>query len=157
MAALTTEAQFSGYVSDLLSSEAAIDHSWSEDRLKIIFPKRNEQGFDIEVRYDPTAKTLEVETDRGYHDHFHVEKFDTFGAALGCVFGLVRDLLSRNMRIEETLSNGRPRKWQLQSYKDGNWVTEASVGLLVWNVFAKKTSVTYSNDVLPPREFDQDA
>ena len=152
-----TPTEFFAYVSEILASEPAVDHSWSADRLSVVFPKKSDNGFDIVVAYDPSTNTLEIQTDRGYHDHYHIEKFDSFSAALACVFGLVRDLLSPNMRIEETTANGKPRKWQLQSYTKGQWVTESTTGLLVWNIFGRKSTVAYSNHVLPLREFNPDA
>ena len=136
----TTENQFFEYANDLVVSPA-IDHAWSEDRLTISFPKKNENGFDIEVTYDPISKIIGIQTDRGYHDHFHIDRFDTISASFERVFGLVRDLLTQNMRIEETLTNGRPRKWSLQAHVKGNWITESTTGLLFWNIFGNKSTV----------------
>lgn len=157
MAHLNAPAEFFAYVCGVLASEPAIDPCWSADHLSVVFPKKSENGFDIEVAYDPSSNVLELQTDRGYHDHYHVAKFDSFSAALACVFGLVRDLLSPNMRIEETTSNGRPRKWKLQSRTNGQWVTESTAGLLMWNIFGRESTVAYSNHVLPSREFTPDA
>lgn len=154
---MKSAAQFFEFVSGLVESDPAITCRWSQDRLKVSFPKNENSGFDIEVAYEPTSETLNLQTDHGYHDHFHTNQFESFSAALSNVFGLVRDLLSPNMRIVETRANGKPRKWQLQALVDGNWATEAKVGLLFWNVFGEKTTVEYINHVLPPREFNRGA
>ncbi|GBG03942.1 hypothetical protein AZSI13_32690 [Azospira sp. I13] len=157
MTAVSAESQFYEYANQLAGSASSVHHRWSEDRLTISFRKINDEGFDIEVSYDPISKELEIQTDRGCHDHFHAEKFESFPAALACVFGLVRDLLSRNMRIEETQANGKPRKWELQANINGKWVTESTTGLFIWNVFGSKSMAKYSNDALPPRERCHDA
>jgi len=117
----------------------------------VLFRKQTESGFDIKVSFDAPSQMISLETDRGYHDHFHTEKFENRAAAFSCVFGIVRDLLTQHMRIEEIQSNGRPRKWLLQAFRDGRWATESSTGLLFWNVFGRRTHVYYQNDALPPR------
>ncbi len=149
---MLAESQFYEYAERLAVSSPAVNHRWSEDRLTISFPKMTERGFDVEVAYDPISKVLQIQTDRGYHNHIHTEKFENFQAALVCVFGLVCDLLSRNMRIEETRANGKPRRWKLQANINGKWVTESSTGLLIWNIFGSKSTAEYSNDALPPRQ-----
>lgn len=153
----TDESLFYDYANGLAASSSAVDHRWSEDRLTIFFPKMNERGFDIEVAYDPISRILAIQTDRGFRDHFHTEEFENFPAALACVFGLVRDLLARNMRIEETQVNGKPEKWKLQASIDGKWVTKSITGLLIWHICGSKSTAEYSNDALPLREIGHDA
>lgn len=140
--------QFFTYISSLLSDHPAIEYEWKKNNREIVFKKKTDSGFDITVSYEKQYITLE--TDRGYHDHF--EAFEKFDEIIKYVMGIVRDLLSRDMRIKEILSNGKPRKWQLQSKQNGEWVTEASSGLIFWNYFRKRTEKNFSNNTLEPRE-----
>ena len=150
MAGGTTE--FFDFAAGLLKTHPSLEHRWSDDKTTVVFEKRSPTGFDIKVNYDAASQIASVETDRGYHDHFHVDRFENQNAAFTTVFGLVRDLLTRNMRIQELRSNGSPRKWLVQSLRDGQWVTESSMGLLIWNFFGKRSHAEYQNDALPPRE-----
>lgn len=65
--------------------------------------------------------------------------------------GVVRDLLSKNMRIKEILSNNKPVRWLLQYKGENGWETEATNGLIFYNYLGKKSERLNSNDTLPPR------
>jgi hypothetical protein len=147
-------AQYQRYVEGFVSFNRLSGVTWSDDRTTIRIPKRQLSGYDIEVAYYPVDHMVHIGTDRGYHDHVHVETADELKDCLSSIFGLVRDMLSSNMRILETLSGGKGRKWELQSLRSGNWVTESSTGLLLWNYFGQKTHREYSNETLPPRTDD---
>ena len=151
---MTLSTGFFEYVDGLLRSYPSLEHEWSDANTTILFRKKGPTGFDIKVNYDTTAQIVSLETDRGYHDHFHIDRFEGPDAGFTTVFGLVRDLLSRNMRIQEVQSNGSPRKWLVQAYREGKWVTKSSMGLLLWNFFGKRTHTEYQNDALPPRHID---
>lgn len=142
--------QFYNYISSRIEKEKSVKTEWRKENTEIIFHKNADSGYDIVLGFDGDA--LYLQTDRGYHDHFHIDMFKNFDKALESVMGLVRDLLSRNMRITEILSNNRSRKWLLQCFRDGQWKTESSSGLLIWNYLGKKTEKYYYNDILLPRQ-----
>lgn len=142
--------KFYNYISDCIKNEEFINCEWKKDNTEIIFNKKDAKGFDVIVTL--AEDIIYIETDKGYDNHFHIKQFNNFDNALETVMGLVRNLLTRNMRIKEIYSNGKPKKWLLQKrYKNG-WKTESVTGSLVWNFFGKRTEKICSNDILSPRE-----
>ena len=142
---------FFAYADELLRREPALSTTWSEDRLTCTIYKTQESGFDIVIAHEPEAKLLSLGTDRGYHDHYHLDTFENETEGFELLMGIVRDLLAPAMRIVEVQAGGKARKWQLQSLIKGEWRTEGSTGLLLWNPLAKRTEVVYTNNTLPLR------
>lgn len=118
----------------------------------ITFKKEKENGFDIIV--EDQGESIFIGADIGYHDHIYVKDFPSKQEALSYAFGLVRDLLSKNMRIRVVMKNDKPVKWILEYYKDHEWYEESGVALLFFNYFGKKSERIFFNDILPPRNFD---
>ncbi len=143
-----SENQFYSYISKILQSEKEIVYEWRENNTEIIFKKNSDDGFDILVGCH-NNNYIYLDTGIGYHDHF--EAFEKFEEILIEVMGLVRDLLTQKMRIIEILSNNKPRKWLLQIFEEDKWKTEYVTGTLFWNIFGKRTTKVYSNDILPVR------
>lgn len=139
---------FYDYISEVIKDYPSLDYEWKNNNKEILFKKKTDHGFDITIGYH-NEKYIYVFTDRGFHDHFEV--IDDFSETLKSVLGLVRDLLSKNMRIKEILAGKTPRKWILQNYIDGQWQDEHIVGSIFWNYLARKNERIYYNDVLPPR------
>ncbi len=128
-----------------------LTHNWDSNS-KITFKKENENGFDITIEDD--GDSISLETDNGYHDHFEINNFESEKQALSQVFGLVRDLLSNNMRIRVIMKSGKPTKWILEYFEDNKWQEESIMGLFTLNIFGKKTEQVFSNDILPSRTFN---
>jgi len=143
---------FFEYVDALLRNEAALVVSWSDDQLTCTIKKSSEAGFDIVIAHDPDIAILLLGTDCGYHDHFHLDTFDSEANGFESLLGIVRDLLSPTMRILEVRAGGKARKWELQSLVNGGWHTEGTTGLLLWNPLAKRTEVVHVNSTLAPRQ-----
>jgi len=66
--------------------------------------------------------------------------------------GLVRDLLSPGMRLRELRAAGRPYKWILEGRLSGQWHTEQTMALLIWNYFGVRSERIYQNAHLPERD-----
>jgi len=127
-----------------------VNHHWESDS-KVTFRKENDSGFDISIECDRNLILLEI--DNGYHDHINVEDFKSEEEALSQIFGLVRDLLSKNMRTVISKS-GSPKKWIVEYFDGREWEQESTMGLLIFNPFGKEMVNIYSNDILPPRKFE---
>lgn len=103
-------------------------------------------GFDITIEAGPHEFLVAAE---GFHEHLAVrEPLEEF---LGGITGLIRDMLSPNMRVREKLSGGKPYSWSLEVLMDGRWVAESTCGLIFWNWFGRRSEKIYSNTNLPPR------
>ena len=138
---------------DTKSNILKLNHYW-ENSNKIILKKVNDSGFDISI--EDNGKFILLSTDNGYRFHLEVKNFKSTEDALSQMCALVRDLLSKNMRIKILLKNKKPKKWILEYYEDSSWHEErviGSIGLGIINIFSKKTQKIYSNDILPPRTF----
>jgi hypothetical protein len=125
-----------------------IDYEWLNNNSEIIFKKNSPNGFDIILSYDKNF--IYLNTNTGFH--YYPNIINDFEQTLIEVMGLVRDLLSNNMRLKEFLSNNTPYKWSLQCYDDGEWKDEAYTKLIFWNYLGKKSERIYSNNILPARE-----
>ena len=143
------EELFYKYISDLISDEKNLVYEWNDNKSEIIFKKNTVEGFDITVSSD--KKFIYMFTDRGYHKQFEI--IYPLSETLTNVMGIVRDLLSKNMRIREYLTNKKPYKWTLEYFEDNQWKAEGSTTLIFWNYFGKKSEQVYFNDILPAREF----
>lgn len=142
--------KFHNYISDCIKNEKSIDYEWKKDNTEIIFKKKDENGFDVIVRLENDI--IYLGSEKNYHEHFHIKQFKDIEKTIEFVMGLVRDMLSKNMRIKEISSNGKSYKYLLQQFHKNKWETESSDGLLFWNYFGKRSERIYSNDILPPRE-----
>ena len=143
---------FFKYVDERLRSEAALSVSWSDDQLTCTIEKSDKTGFDIVIAHDPDNAILLLGTDCGYHDHFHLDTFDSEATGFESLLGIVRDLLSPTMRILEVKAGGKARKWELQSLVNDRWHTEGTTGLLLWNPLAKRTEIVHANNTLAARD-----
>ncbi|HSR18378.1 MAG TPA: hypothetical protein VLM39_09850 [Ignavibacteriaceae bacterium] len=145
------EEVFYKYIDEVIQNGNNLKYEWRENNTEILFQKISSQGFDIIIRYD--ENNIYLETDTGYHDYFKVN--NNFKEVLIDVMGIIRDLLTRNMRIKEYLSNNRSYKWTLQCFRENKWKDESSTGLIFWNYFGKKSEKIYFNNSLPIRELNK--
>ena len=137
---------------DLLSRHPEVLHEWSidadEDHCILDIPKKSEDGFDITFEVYPEEIMVMA---GGAHTQLSAREYKD--KTVETAFGLLRDLLTKNMRVREKLSNGKPYSWSIESIGNGKWNFEESNTLFFWNYFGKKTEKIYSNDILPVREF----
>jgi len=139
------------FACDFLDQENNLTYLWNEQKSELKIPKLCENGFDIIVgEYEFHIYLM---TDRGYHDHWHSDRFENIEVAYQIIFGLVWYLLSLDMRILEKRSNNSPYCWLLQSCVEGKWRTESKTALILWNYFGKRSELVFSNDSLPKRGF----
>ena len=135
---------------EVLALHPDLKHSWSidedEDHCILDFPEACDQGFAITVEVSPAEIVV---FGKGFHQHFARE--DSATKPIEQALGLVRDLLSKRMRIRECLSSGLPYRWHVESMRDGKWIEEASTGMLFWNYFGERSQRIYQNDSLNAR------
>lgn len=134
---------------EILAQSPHIVHSWSiyddKDHCLLDFPKIDADGFDITVEVVPDQVFV---YGSGFHEHFDTNDNKT---KIESALGLVRDLLSPDMRIREYLAGDRPYRWDLETIRDGKWITEHTTGRLFWNYFRKRSQKFYQNKVLAGR------
>ncbi len=136
---------FQSYGTTVLARHPEIVHEWSieSNRCDLSIPARSPNGFDIQFEIDMDAATVHW---GNWHTRF--ESTDTLVEEL---FGLLRDMLSPDMRIRELCANSKPYRGFLETYDGTHWSTEHEMGLIIWNYFGKRSVRTYSNSILPGR------
>lgn len=65
--------------------------------------------------------------------------------------GLVRDLLSPDMRVRELRAGRSAYRWFIEAFDGRTWKVEHMTGLLFWNYFGRRSEHIYQNAVLPGR------
>jgi len=140
----------SAYVNELRAQSTSvvmatpeIPHLWREGAL--VFPSSRDGGFEITIQ--PEASGVVVFTDVGLHIHLDASPDEAVQDALG----LVRDLLSPDMRIRELRAGGRGYRWLLERRESNGWLCEAKTGLFLWNYFGRRGERVYQNQQLPGR------
>ena len=141
---------FKLYAEDILKEYPELKYHWEidTDMVELSFPKSNDDGFDICMQV--SNNRIVISTDK-LVDYLHNFK-DDYKEVFENYLGVVRDLLSPNMRIKEFLSNNSSYKWQIQYLENGEWITENNAALIFWNYFGKRSYKYYTNYHLEPRE-----
>ncbi len=125
-----------------------LNHIWESDT-KIIFLKEEENGFNIII--NEYEDEIFLELDNGFHYHYEIQLYESYDEIYQDIFGLVRDLLSNNMRIRVIYKKENPIKWILEYYENNKWKEETVIGSFSFNFFSKKIEKIYTNNILPPR------
>jgi hypothetical protein len=136
---------FRRYGTTVLARNPEVAHEWSTepDSCDLSIPARSPNGFDIRFEIDPNAVTL-------YWGNWHT-RFEPTDTVVEDLFGLLRDMLSPDMRVRELCASSNPYRGFLESYDGTRWSTEHEMALIFWNYFGKRSVRTYSNSVLPGR------
>lgn len=137
---MTLPESFQRYGTSLLAEHAEIAHHWSTaaDGLCLSIPRASADGFDVRCDVESDAVTL-------YWGNWHARFEPTEGAdrLVEELFGLIRDMLSPDMRIRELRAAGSPYRGYLESFDGTRWSAEHAMGLMFWNYFGKRSVKIY--------------
>ncbi|MDO9411468.1 MAG: hypothetical protein Q7T81_02685 [Pseudolabrys sp.] len=133
---------------ELLANNASFSHEWTSrpDGCVLSIPSQSKDGFD--VRVDVGIDEATVFWGNG---HSHYEVTDNIQTLVEEIFGLLRDLLSTDMRVRHYYAAGTLYWAKLEAFDGTKWSVERSTGLIFWNYFGKRSVTTHSNAVLPGR------
>lgn len=145
-------AEFQRRAEAVVSGPSKVVHRWSDNGSRLVFPRSNDGGFDVEIWVSGQEIVVSA---LGAHEHF------PFAAAAasdvcGAAFGLVRDLLSSDMRVREHRAGGKPFRWTVESRTDTGWRLEWEGGRLFFNYLARRSTCLYQNHQLPGRLLPED-
>lgn len=134
-----------------LADKALFIHHWTitPHGCVLSIPSQAEDGFDILIDVEINAATV-----YWGNGHSHYQRADDINALVEEIFGLLRDLLSPNMRVRHYYAGGQFYWASLEAFEGTKWSVERSTGLLFWDYFGKRSVRTYSNSVLPGRLSD---
>jgi hypothetical protein len=125
---------FRRYGTSVFAQNPEIVHEWSiePDRCYLVIPALSPDGFEIRLEIGLNAVTL-------YWGNWHT-RFESTARLVEELFGLLRDMLSSDMRIRELCANSSPYRGILETYDGTRWSTEHEMGLIFWNYFGKRPS-----------------
>ena len=138
---------FRGLAREVLGRHPEVPHAWNSDACELHFPRADESGFDIVV--DVAEGELTVHA-HGAHQHFPTRD-GTVREEAEAALGLVRDLLSPDMRLRERLAAGKPYLWILEANRGLGWKKESLTSLMFFNYFGRRAERIYQNRRLPGR------
>ena len=135
---------------ELFQDNPRAKHSWSvdadEDHCILDIPEQAAEGFSVTVQAFADEIILSA---GGAHCHFDAKA--GIESCVETVLGLVRDLLSPQMRVRELRSNNRPYRWYIEVWNGEQWLAEEEYGYFFWNYFGRKAERHYQNHVLKSR------
>ena len=138
----------------LLEHHPHLDHEWRDDgqTLALIVPRRSPHSFDVSLAATAQGVQVAVSTESGgMHVPFDPRDYESADALIGHALGLVRDLLSTDMRLRVLEAGGTPYRWYLESRDGTGWRTENTMGLLVWPFWRPRAERIFQNDALSRR------
>lgn len=136
---------FRRYGTAVLAKHPDVAHEWI-DGDTLLIPALTSNGFEIRCDIEPTAITV-------FWGNWHTRFEPTAGidTLVEDLFGLLRDMLSPDMRIRELCAGSHPYRGFLESFDGARWSVEHEMVLIFWNYFGKRSIRTYSNSILPGR------
>ena len=151
MAASIAE-EFRRQAEAVLVRHPGLRHEWAVEEggaLRLDFPADGPDGFPVQVLAgEGYANVFAL----GAHELFEAGGDEPPGEVAAAALGLVRDLLSPDMRLRELSAGGRPYKWILEARDaGGGWRAEHETGLVFFNYFGARAERVYQNRQLPGR------
>ena len=139
---------FRQYGAAVLARNSEIVHKWNveSDGCSLSIPAVSPNGFDIRFEIERGAITL-------YWGNWHTRFEPTAGVdkLIEDLFGLLRDMLSPDMRVRELCAGSTPYRGFLESHDGAHWASEHEMALVFRNYFGKRSVRSYSNSILPAR------
>jgi hypothetical protein len=77
----------------------------------------------------------------------------TVRAMCGYALGLIRALLSSDMRLRVRYAGGRPYKWCMEVASPAGWRLHEETGLLFFRYWSARSDECFQNELLPPLGF----
>lgn len=134
---------------NVLASHPDLHHEWSDEGsvVTLRFPPVDTLGFEVAVHAGEGY--LYVLMGRT-HESFDVDPRQPKEAVVAAL-GLIRDLLTPNMRLRELRAGGKPYRWFVENYDGSTWQLEAETGLLLYNFFGTRSEHVFQNRQLSDR------
>jgi hypothetical protein len=134
----------------ILVGHPAISHRWEQrgTSQNLVFPALQPTGFDVTVTIEPSGVVVAA---RGAHHHFEANEGQDVEHTAAEALGLVRDLLSPDMRVIEYCAGGLPYRWAMEVRTADGWKATEVTGLLFWNYLGRRSQLVFQNQTLPGR------
>ncbi|MCP3685748.1 MAG: hypothetical protein GY861_24130 [bacterium] len=135
-----------------LEAYCQIEYEWvdREGITGVRIHKQEENGFN--VFWGSDGREIYFEAGDIHHSAITLEDQNSPDKEIRHHIGFLRDLLSNRMRIVEKYAGKTPYKVLVQTWNDKQWQTEDIFGSVFYNYFAKKSEITYQNNILEGKE-----
>ncbi|MGE3517185.1 MAG: hypothetical protein AB7H53_18785 [Hyphomicrobium sp.] len=132
----------------VLAEQHALRSQWTSERerCELFVPKAASNGFDIRFAVETEAVTVNW---GNWHSRF--EPTEGNDVLVEYLFGLLRDMVSCDMRVRELWAGGTPYRGYLETCQGEDWLIEQEMGLIFWNYFGRRTVKIFTNAILPGR------
>jgi hypothetical protein len=143
--------QFLAYAEPICKDPATPLHTLrvAENRHEavLVFPAQSPDGFEVRITID----RLGIRVHSGKLVHAQIDHVADLAGGIEAAFGMVRDLLSPDMRLTERYA-GKQIIWAAIERFDGTeWRRSYDTGLLLFNYFRKRRESVFVNRHLPGR------
>ena len=127
---MTLPLSFQRYGATVFGENSEVAHEWSVRAagcdLSIYAADPN--GFDVRFEIEPDVAIVHWGI---WHSHFEpAAGIDTLVEDL---FGLLRDMLSSDVRVRERYAGPQPYRGFLESFDGSHWLIEQQMGSIFWN------------------------
>jgi len=132
----------------ILARHPALAHRWEQHQnsQELVFPSSESTGFDVTVSISREGVIVLAS---GAHQHFGPIEGQSEESIAAEALGLVRDLLSPDMRVREFRAAGSPYRWTMEICTADGWKATETTGLLFWNYFGRRSQRVFQNQTLP--------
>jgi hypothetical protein len=113
----------------------------------ISFPAHASDGFEVRI----TVDKLGVRVHSGQLAHAQIDHAPDARGAIEAAFGMVRDLLSPDMRLRERSVGSRVIWACVERFDGGTWRHSYDSGVMLFNYFRRRTESVYTNRQLHGR------
>src|SRR5262245_33584768 len=135
---------------EILSRHPELAHRWKQqgNNHELTFSALELTGFDVIVSITNDDVTIFA---RGAHRHIQPIEGQDVESLAAEALGLVRDLLSPDMRVREFCASGSGYRWQIEICTADGWKPTEVTGLIFWTYFGRRSEKIYQNRILPGR------
>jgi hypothetical protein len=127
-------------VIEKLKKYPQVTYSSTDDSITV--EPKNEKGFSVSLGVG--SRDIIVSSDF-WHEHFEKEEADK---ALDCFAFMLSD--SCRLRIE--YRGKKAKRWTIESFENGNWMSDSTTGLLNFNFWSPTRTEYFQNDLIKTRD-----
>ena len=140
---METTSIFEQMTKEFLDYHPQLDYQWISNNkiLGVKIYKKDSMGFDVFWGINKN----EIYYCAGDHHHSSL-LFNSENSTF--LFGMLRDLLSKNMRILEKHAGNSVYKVIVQAWDGKSWVNEDISALIFFNYFGKRSEKIFQNNII---------
>jgi hypothetical protein len=117
-----------------------VKYSSTNNAIKV--EPKDEKGFVVSLEVKPGEIIVSSDV---WHEHFDKDQEDE---ALNC-FAF---MLSNSCRLKIEYRGQKPKRWTIESFENGNWISDSTTGLFNFNFWSPKRTAYFQNNIIRTRD-----